>query len=134
MTDDVDVELVAAATAAVTSAYRPGWHFVGAALRTTSGAIHAGVNLQAYVTRISVCAEPIALGQAVLAGDGRIARSVAVFAPESGPPVVCSPCGMCRELIGDYGPMAEVIVPGDHGPTTVPIAELLPNKYTREPT
>lgn len=134
MSAALDDELVAAATAAVTRAYDSGKHFVGAAIRTSGGAIYTGVNLQAYVTRISVCAEPIALGQAVLAGDGEVARAVAVLRTERGAPVVCSPCGMCRELLGDYGPSAEVIVPGDHGPTTVRIGELLPNKYTREPT
>lgn len=130
----LDEELVAAATAAVTGAYDPERHFVGAAIRTTGGAVYTGVNLQAYVTRISVCAEPIALGQAVLAGDGEVARAVAVFHPKEGAPVVCSPCGMCRELLGDYGATAEIIVPGGLGPTTMGIAELLPNKYTREPT
>jgi hypothetical protein len=44
---------------------------------------------------------------------------------------VVSPCGICRELITDYGPQAWVIVPGAHGAEKVLIAELLPNKYTR---
>jgi cytidine deaminase len=128
----LDAELIEAATAAIVRTYRPGLHFVGAAVRTAGGAIHVGVNLQAYVTRISICAEPIAVGQAVLAGEPEIARAVAVFHPGDGTPVVCSPCGMCRELLGDYGPNVEVIVPGPDGPTTTGIAELLPNKYVRE--
>ena len=44
---------------------------------------------------------------------------------------VVAPCGMCRELIADYGPGANVIVPGPQGDHPVPIASLLPNKYTR---
>lgn len=130
----VDEELVAAASAAVTAAYRPGWHFVGAAVRTSSGDVHVGVNLQAYVSRISVCAEPIAVGQAVLGGGHDIARAVAVYRPSAdAAPVVCSPCGMCRELLGDYGDEVEVIVPGADGPVAVPLASLLPNRYRREP-
>lgn len=127
-----DEDLVDHAIAAIDGVYRPGRHFVGAAVRTTSGAIHVGVNLQAYVTRISVCAEPIAIGQAVLSNDGRIARAVAVFRPEDGPPRVCSPCGMCREMLSDYSDGAEVIIPGPHGPETTSVGDLLPNKYVRE--
>jgi cytidine deaminase len=44
---------------------------------------------------------------------------------------VVSPCGACRELIFDYDPHARVIVPNGPSPSIVPIAELLPNKYTR---
>ena len=46
---------------------------------------------------------------------------------------VVSPCGACRELIFDYDPKARVIVPNGPSPSIVPIAELLPNKYTRGP-
>jgi len=45
---------------------------------------------------------------------------------------VVSPCGACRELIADYDRNARVIVPGRNGPESVKIAELLPNKYSRE--
>ena len=46
---------------------------------------------------------------------------------------VVSPCGACRELIFDYDRNARVIVPNGASPTVVPIADLLPNKYTRGP-
>lgn len=130
----LDEELVAAANAAVEIAYRPGWHFVGAAIRGTSGAIYTGVNLQAYVSRIAVCAEPIALGQSVLADDGAVSRAVAVFKPGlDATPIVCSPCGMCREMLNDYGgDSVEVIVPGDAGPQTLTGRDLLPVKYVRD--
>ena len=42
-----------------------------------------------------------------------------------------SPCGACRELIFDYDPKALVIVPNGKTPAVVPIADLLPNKYSR---
>jgi cytidine deaminase len=44
-----------------------------------------------------------------------------------------SPCGACRGLIFDYDPKARVIVPNGRVPAAVPIAELLPNKYSRGP-
>jgi cytidine deaminase len=45
---------------------------------------------------------------------------------------VVSPCGACRELIYDYDRNARVIVPSPNGPEVVQIADLLPNKYSRE--
>ena len=46
---------------------------------------------------------------------------------------VVSPCGACRELIWDYDRNARVLVPGADGVVeAVGIAELLPNKYSRE--
>jgi len=136
--DKADKELIAAATAAIKQRYRDDWQEVGAALRTRSGKIFTGVNLDAYLGRMAVCAEAVALGRAfVEVGDDGIEKIVAVRHP---PPyekdqaiAVVSPCGACRELIFDYDPKAFVIVPNGKTPAVVPIAELLPNKYRRGP-
>ena len=133
-----DEELIAVAQATIKRRYRGDWQEVGAALRTRSGKIFTGVNLDAYLGRMAVCAEAVALGHAVVdLGDAGIDTIVAVRHP---PPeekdqtiAVVSPCGACRELIFDYDPNARVIVPNGKSPSIVPIAELLPNKYTREP-
>jgi cytidine deaminase len=133
-----DEELIAVARATIKRRYRGDWQEVGAALRTRSGKIFTGVNLDAYLGRMAVCAEAVALGHAVVdLGDAGIDTIVAVRHP---PPeekdqtiAVVSPCGACRELIFDYDPNARVIVPNGESPSIVPIAELLPNKYTREP-
>jgi cytidine deaminase len=131
-----DRELIEAATAAIKERYRDDWQEVGAALRTRSGRIFTGVNLDAYLGRMAVCAEAVALGRAVVdLGDAGIETIVAVRHP---PPnekdqtiTVVSPCGACRELIFDYDPKARVIVPNGRSPAVVPIADLLPNKYSR---
>jgi len=131
-----DRELIAAATAAIRGRYRDDWQEVGAALRTRSGKVFTGVNLDAYLGRMAVCAEAVALGRAVVdVGDAGIETIVAMRHP---PPdekdqtiAVVSPCGACRELIFDYDPRARVIVPNGKVPTVVPIGELLPNKYRR---
>ena len=60
-----DQELINAATEAIKRRYRNDWQEVGAALRTRDGRIYAGVNLDAYLGRMAVCAEAVALGQAV---------------------------------------------------------------------
>ena len=131
-----DRELIAAASAAITKRYRDDWQEVGAALRTRSGKIFTGVNLDAYLGRMAVCAEAVALGRAVVdLGEAGIEAIVAVRHPsraESDQTIaVVSPCGACRELIFDYDPKARVIVPNGKSPGVVPISDLLPNKYRR---
>ena len=139
MLSERDRELIAAANAAIKRRYRYDWQEVGAALRTRDGRIYAGVNLDAYLGRMAVCAEAVALGQAVTeVGETGIETIVAVRHPDPEEPnqeiAVVSPCGSCRELIWDYDRNARVIVPGADGPVVAGIRELLPNKYSRERT
>jgi cytidine deaminase len=132
-----DQELIAAASAAIKARYRNDWQEVGAAMRTRDGRILIGVNLDAYLGRMAVCAEAVALGRAITdIGETGIDTIVAVRHPKPTETdrevAVVSPCGSCRELIWDYDRNARVIVPGDKGPTITTIGELLPNKYRRE--
>ena len=122
-----DQELIAAATEAISQRYRNDWQEVGAAMRTRDGRIVTGVNIDAYIGRIAVCAEAIAIGRAITeTGDHGIETIVAVRHPKPGEP------GICRELIHDYDAAARVIVPdGGREPKVVTIGELLPNKYKR---
>ncbi|HEY7242464.1 MAG TPA: cytidine deaminase [Xanthobacteraceae bacterium] len=134
-----DQELIAAAMQAITQRYRNDWQEVGAALRTRDGRIYTGVNLDAYLGRMAVCAEAVALGRAVTeTGESGIDTIVAVRHPEPMEPDravrVVSPCGSCRELIWDYDRNARVIVPTANGPAVAAIGALLPNKYSRERT
>ena len=133
-----DEELIAAARATIKRCYRGDWQEVGAALRTRSGKIFTGVNLDAYLGRMAVCAEAVALGHAVVdLGDAGIDTIVAVRHP--GPEdrdrtiAVVSPCGACLEPFFEYDPQAREIVPNGKSLSIVPIGELLPNKYTRGP-
>ena len=131
-----DRELVAAAMAAIKQRYRYDWQEVGAALRTRSGKIFTGVNLDAYLGRMAVCAEAVALGRAFVdQGDSGIDTIVAVRHPDPDEKdqtiAVVSPCGACRELIFDYDRNARVIVPNGKSAAVMPIADLLPNKYSR---
>ena len=102
-------------------------HHIAAALRTRSGAVFTGVHIEAYVGRVAVCGEAVAIGAAATAGDTDIETIVAVN--ELGD--IVSPCGMCRELISDYSSTATVIIARGGQPVAVPVAELLPDKYQR---
>jgi cytidine deaminase len=134
-----DKELIEAARGAIKPRYRNDWQEVGAAMRTRDGRIVTGVNLDAYLGRMAVCAEAVALGRAITdSGEAGIETIVAVRHPKPGEKdrtiAVVSPCGACRELIFDYDRDARVIVPGKNSPAVVAIADLLPNKYSRERT
>ena len=135
---EADRALVEAASDAIRKRYRYDWQEVGAALRTRSGKVFTGVSLDAYLGRMAICAEAVALGQAItIAGETGIEMIVAVRHPppeeKDRPIAVVSPCGACRELIWDYDRNARVIVPGADGPETVEHQRAaLPNKYSRE--
>ena len=131
-----DRDLIAAASEAIKTRYRNEWQEVGAAMRTRDGRIITGVNIDAYLGRMAVCAEAIAIGRSITeAGDQGIDMIVAVRHPrpheEDQTIKVVSPCGSCRELIHDYDPKARVIVPNGPEPSVMSISELLPNKYWR---
>src|SRR6202161_451037 len=131
-----DKELIEAATKAISKRYRNDWQEVGAAMRTRDGRVITGVNIDAYLGRMAVCAEAVAIGRAITeAGDQGIETIVAVRHPKPDEKdqtiAVVSPCGSCREIIHDYDARARVIVPNGKAPSVATIAELLPNKYVR---
>ncbi len=130
-----DEALVEAARAVIVRHYRPFWHMVAAALRSRDGRIWTGLHLGATVGRMQICAEAIAVGRVILEGDGTIECAVAVRHPKENEAsqdiAVVPPCGACREMLTDFDPGADVIVPGPSGLQRVPMAYLLPLPYQR---
>ena len=87
MLSEQDQELIAAAGEAIRRRYRNDWQEVGAAMRTRNGRIFTGVNLDAYVGRMAVCAEAVAIGRAVTdVGEAGIDTIVAVRHPKPDDP------------------------------------------------
>jgi cytidine deaminase len=130
-----DRRLLEAARSVLARRFRPGVHSVGAALRGTSGRIYTAVNLNAkYVGRVDVCAEAIALGMAIAAGEKGLDTIVAVQRARRGARSprgrLVPPCGVCREMFNDYAPKLTVLMPGPKG-TVVRrrAADLLPERY-----
>jgi cytidine deaminase len=130
-----DEDLVAAARAELRRHYKPFWHMVAAAIRSRDGRIWTGIHLGATVGRMQVCAEAIALGRAIIEGDGTVAVAAAIRHPKpheaSQDLAVVPPCGACREMLMDFDPEAEIIVPGADGLVRVPVRALLPLPYQR---
>jgi cytidine deaminase len=132
-----DRELIEAATALIKARYRENRHHIAAAARGASGKIYTGLHLDTYVGRASVCAEAVAIGQAMAAGESGVSAIVSVRHPrpreEHREPQIVSPCGICREMLNDFAPGAAVLLPGEPGPTSRPVEALLPEKYRRRP-
>ncbi len=130
-----DTALVDAARAVLLKHYRPFWHTVAAALRGRDGRIWTGIHMGATVGRLSICAEAIALGRAIMDGDGTIECAVAVRHPKPDETIrdiaVVPPCGACRENLVDYDPAALVIIETPQGLRKTPVATLLPLPYRR---
>ncbi len=89
------------------------------------------MHVEANVGRITVCAEPIAIGMAISEGERQFDTIVAVGHP--GPRgrkafQVVSPCGMCRELVVDYGKDTRVIISANGKLQKVYMRDLLPHK------
>ena len=108
---------------------------VSAAIRSRDGQVWTGLHLGATVGRLSVCAEAVALGRAILDGDGTVECAVAVRHPKADEInrdlAVVPPCGACREMLTDFDPAADVIVPGPEGLRRMPVGVLLPLPYQR---
>lgn len=95
-----------AARAAARSAYAPYSKFrVGAAVLTGSGKIFAGANVENASYGLCNCAERTAIFAAVAAGERKV-RAVVVYTPTATP---TAPCGACRQVINEFGPVATVI-------------------------
>ena len=126
-----DEDLIARAREIIDRLFVPGRHHVGAAVRTASGRVYAAVHLEANVGRIAVCAEAVALGKAISEGERAFDTVVAVLRTDDAPdpPRVVSPCGMCRELISDYGPETRVIYADGDRLLKAPVLALLPAKF-----
>jgi cytidine deaminase len=125
--------LVDAARAAITPRYVENRHQIAAAIVAADGRIFTGLHLEAMVGRASICAEAVALGKACEAGATDLRLLVSVRHPkptEPGSEVrVVPPCGLCRELLLDYGRELQVVVDGGGTLELQPMAELLPRKY-----
>jgi cytidine deaminase len=101
-----DLELIEAARERLRRGFPNRRHDVAAAVRTKSGRIYLGLCVEGIH---GPCAEPVAIGAAVTAGDPRIESMVAVTG-RGRTFRVLSPCGNCRQLLLDYAPKAEVLV------------------------
>ncbi len=126
MPDETD--LFEAARAARENAYAPHSGFkVGAALRTPSGQVYVGCNVENIAYPEGTCAEAGAIAAMAAAGEYAIAEMTVI----ADSPVPITPCGGCRQKIAEFS-SADVVVSlaNLQGPvTSLSVAELLPGAF-----
>ena len=78
------------------------WSSVASVLRTRSGKIFEGVNIEIECSApCSICAEYAAIGTMVTEGEHKIETIVACSYKNGG--YVLPPCGKCRQFISEFG-------------------------------
>lgn len=99
---------------------------VGAALRTKSGRIFTGVNVENAAYPQTMCAERIAIFKAVSEGETEF-EVIAVVTNNGG-----SPCGGCRQVMAEFGLDTLVLFGDGEGNLTheTTVRELLPEAFT----
>ncbi|WP_091681825.1 cytidine deaminase [Methylocapsa palsarum] len=92
-------QLFSAAMAARANAYAPYSGFaVGASLRTRSGAVFSGANVENASYPVGTCAEASAISAMALAGERLIFEILIVADGEA----LVTPCGACRQRIREF--------------------------------
>ena len=91
-------QLIELANVARRHAYAPYSNYpVGAALRTKTGRVYAGVNVENAAYPTGICAERVAIFKAISEGE-REFEVIAVVTDNGG-----SPCGACRQVLSEFG-------------------------------
>jgi cytidine deaminase len=99
-------KLVKAACKVRSRSYSPYSSFaVGAAVQTRSGKVFTGTNVENVSFGLTLCAERVAVGAAIAAGE----RDFCVLAlvADSIEPVV--PCGACRQVLAEFNPSLTIV-------------------------
>lgn len=99
---------------------------VGAALRTKSGRLYTGVNIENAAYPHTMCAERVAMFKAVSEGETEF-EVIAVVTNNGG-----SPCGGCRQVMAEFGLDTLVLIADGQGKLqkVITVSELLPEAFT----
>jgi cytidine deaminase len=96
---------------------------VGAAVRTASGKVYTGCNIESASYGLTVCAERVAIWKALSEGEKQF-TDLAVVADTD---TLTPPCGTCRQIIWEFARGAEIVFANLEGKSeTFHIADLLP--------
>ncbi len=124
--------LIEKATAAREKSYSPYSQFaVGAALLCADGSVYTGANIENAAYSPTVCAERVALFQAIHEGK-RDFTAIAIVGGKRGQEIdaFCAPCGVCRQVISEFCSGDFLIILSDGKETRVQtLDELLPYRF-----
>ena len=131
-----NVTLLQKAKEARKMAYAPYSGFtVGAALLTKEGKVFTGCNIESSVFSPSLCAERVALANAISEGEKDFLSIAIVGAPKDEEPKdPCCPCGVCRQVLSEHvGISAFTVVTEKAGKaSSCTLEELLPKAFVFE--
>ena len=119
--------LIEAARKARTQSVAPFSNFhVGAAVKTESGKVYTGCNIESASYGLTVCAERVAIWKALSEGERNFTQLAVVADTESLTP----PCGTCRQIIWEFARGADIVFANLEGQSEVfHIADLLPRAF-----
>lgn len=127
MTREEKQSLIDLANEARRRAYVPYSNYpVGAALRTKSGRLYTGVNVENAAYPQTMCAERVAIFKAVSEGEKEF-EVIAVVTNNGG-----SPCGGCRQVMAEFGLDTVVLLADGEGKLVkeTTVNDLLPEAFT----
>lgn len=121
------LKLVNEAKDAQENAYVPYSNYrVGAAILTKNGNIYKGCNVENSSFETTMCAERVAIFNAISEGE----REFEAIAIVGDPAILATPCGSCRQVLAEFMPDGKVIVVNPSGEyETFTVNELLPHKF-----
>jgi len=119
--------LLETAREAAARAYAPHSKLrIGAALEGASGSLYTGCNVENASFGLTMCAERVAVGCAVAAGE-RSFRRLAIHTEDADP---LSPCGACRQVLAEFCESLPIVSRGRGGVRReFDLAELLPERF-----
>lgn len=126
-----NLELLEEAKKARLKAYTPYSNFkVGAALLAKSGKVYLGCNIENATYTPTNCAERTAFFKAVSEGE-REFEKIAIVGAKDGEDanVMCSPCGVCRQVMMEFCDPKEfqiILANGENTCRVMTLEELLP--------
>ncbi len=123
-------ELIKKAIEAKQNAYAPYSKFpVGAALLTKEGKVYTGCNIECASYGATNCAERTAIFKAVSEGE----RNIEAIAVVSNIDDYTYPCGICRQVIMEFGDKIKIIAArSEHDYKVHVIDDLLPDSFSSE--
>jgi len=99
---------------------------VGAAVRTASGKVYTGCNVESASYGLTVCAERVAIWKALSEGERQFTDLAVVADTETLTP----PCGTCRQIIWEFAREANIVFANLDGQSEeFHIADLLPRAF-----